>query len=383
MDAMVTRPSPRRAGRLVLMCLGAAIPLSVMLSATPSEEASFQPRAILIRAERLDFTASADSNSPAIWERARGRQTLFVMNSWGGQPARSRGPSLDELGPARAVTLFDPEPGGIWMEAVVRDVDGTWYGYYHNEVEAPSCPGSGKMLPRIGAAKSLDRGRTWDDLGLILQAPRGTEQCNTRNKYFVGGVGDFTAMLSPEEQYLYLFYSQYPAAREWQGVAVARLPWADRDAPEGRIEVWQHGVWIPAGAVPIIDDDTGDVAGEDWRYPPGSPVHGVGASWHGSGTIDAFWGPSVHWNTYLEHYVMLLNRAKEADAWEQEGIYISFGKRLQEPQTWSAPTRLLNGGRWYPQVIGLTDGAGTDKLAGQTARFFQGGRSEYLIRFAR
>jgi hypothetical protein len=43
----------------------------------------------------------------------------------------------------------------------------------------------------------------------------------------------------------------------------------------------------------------------------------------------------------------------------------------------------MDGGQWYPQVIGMEQGAGTDKFAGQEARFFMSGRSTYTIRFNR
>jgi hypothetical protein len=94
-----------------------------------------------------------------------------------------------------------------------------------------------------------------------------------------------------------------------------------------------------------------------------------------------FWGPSIHWNTYLERYVMLLNRAKD-DQFGQEGIYVSFSATLH-PQDWSAPAKIMNGGSWYPQVIGAETGAGTDRLAGRRARFFMTGRSERMIEFDR
>jgi hypothetical protein len=40
-------------------------------------------------------------------------------------------------------------------------------------------------------------------------------------------------------------------------------------------------------------------------------------------------GPSIHWNTYLQQYVMLLNRAQEAA--DSEGIYISYSTNLADP----------------------------------------------------
>jgi hypothetical protein len=90
----------------------------------------------------------------------------------------------------------------------------------------------------------------------------------------------------------------------------------------------------------------------------------------------------VHWNTYLEQYVMLLNRASD-ERWSQEGIYVSFARSLEDPGAWSPPVRLLSGGAWYPQVMGLAFGEGTDKVAGQRARFLMSGISDALIEFRR
>ena len=112
------------------------------------------------------------------------------------------------------------------------------------------------------------------------------------------------------------------------------------------------------------------------------PIFGAFSAWERE-DCDAFWGPSVHWNTYLQQYVMLLNRARGV-GWAQEGIYVSFSEDLADPRSWSRPSKVLEGGAWYPQVMGLDDGLkGTDKLAGQRARFFMGGVSEYEIAFSR
>jgi hypothetical protein len=43
----------------------------------------------------------------------------------------------------------------------------------------------------------------------------------------------------------------------------------------------------------------------------------------------------------------------------------------------------MSGGSWYPQVIGLEEGTGTDKTAGEWSRFFMAGTSNYLIHFTR
>ena len=104
--------------------------------------------------------------------------------------------------------------------------------------------------------------------------------------------------------------------------------------------------------------------------------------WHDADPEDdAFWGPSVHWNAYLQQYVLLLNRTKD-EQFSQEDIYGSFPPALDDPTLWSTPQLLLEGGSWYPQVIGLDPGEGTDKQAGARPRFFMGGTSAYFIDFS-
>lgn len=90
----------------------------------------------------------------------------------------------------------------------------------------------------------------------------------------------------------------------------------------------------------------------------------------------------MHWNTFLEQYVMLLNRAYDGE-FSQEGIYISSNKSLDDPTKWTSPQRLLSGGKWYPQVVGTDAGSGSDRLAGERARLFVGGVSMHEIVFRR
>jgi len=111
------------------------------------------------------------------------------------------------------------------------------------------------------------------------------------------------------------------------------------------------------------------------------PIYRATDEWHDGQRVDAFWGPSVHWNTYLKQYVMLLNHAIDNE-FRQEGIYIAFSESLADPSGWSTPRRLIAGGTWYPQVMGMEVGVGTDRIAGELARFFMGGRSQYFIQFA-
>ena len=120
-------------------------------------------------------------------------------------PSLASGRELTTLGKASPAAIEPWPGGGVWMEAVVTDEGGTWYGYYHNENPARVCGSEQKVIPRMGAA------------------------------------------------------------------------------------------------------------------------------------------------THLQQYVMLLNRAKD-DNFAQDGIYVSFATDINDPRLWSAPVKVLNGGKWYPQV---------------------------------
>jgi len=341
-------------------------------------EAAISPQAKLSSASKLRLTGDVDSNSPALWDLTDGLLRLYVVTSFNGRPSTASGRSLTQLGATQQASVEPWPGGGVWMEAIVPDVDGTWYGYYHNEIPADAiCPGSGKVVPRIGAARSSDHGRTWEQLGIILEAPAGAFTCTTNNVFFVNGVGDFSVQLDPESRDLYFFFSQYERSTAQQGVAAARLAWADRDEPVGKVMVWRTRIWLPAARSITTAD------GLAWAYGTGTPLFALTDGWHDEGTTtDAFWGPSVHWNSYLQMYVMLLNRAKDTK-YDQEGIYVSFSPRLDDPRLWSTPSKILNGGSWYPEVIGLDQGIGTDKAAGEWARFFMAGTSQHLIHFTR
>lgn len=334
-----------------------------------------QPVAMLEAAPEIAFASGTDSNSPAVWDRVDGRNVLHVLNSINGLAELTAGPGMSRLRTIGGVTFSTAAPlGGYWMEAVLEDQAGTWYGYYHNEMTTAACSAPGKVLPRIGAARSFDRGQTWQDLGPILEMPAKYLRCETTNHYFFGGVGDFSVMLDPDRQYLYLFYSQYVEMDGGVGVAVARMPWAARDAPAGQLAVFNDGAWLPAE----MDPDT-----SAYVYDVATPFIAAPSRWDdGDDVVNVFWGPSVHWNAALQCYVMLLNQAVSTD-FAQGGIYVSYARDLADPSGWSPPELLLEGGAWYPQVIGLEPGTGTDKLAGGTARFFMAGKSDYVIRFAR
>lgn len=355
----------------------------VLVFSTPFAAAP-TPRASLAAASVMTLPGNVDSNSPVMWDLEDGQRKMFVMTSHSGVPSRASGLALDRLSGTSEISLL-PHPGyGVWMEATVSDDVETWYGYYHNEWPASRCGREDRAVPRIGSARSTDRGRTWEDLGMVIQARQSTTACESTNKYVIGGVGDVSVMLDQDKKYLYFFYSQYQSQPLSQGVAIARLVWADRDRPSGRIELWRDGIWDNERRRELLPGLPGaERRMLEWVYNAATPLIAPTQPWHdGDDKVDAFWGPAVHWNTALEQYVMLLNRAKD-ESYTQEGIYVSYAPRLDDPSLWTTPQKILNGGRWYPQVVGSSAGTGTDKLAGSSARFFMSGKSEWVINFTR
>jgi hypothetical protein len=362
------------AASLVIATAHAGVPAARASRSGVEAQSARTPTARLVSAARLNLPAEVDSSNPAAWAVVAGVPRLFVMSSWGGVPVRTSGTSLATLR-ADGPVAFISHPGhGVWMEAIVPDETGTWYGYYHHERPADACGRPDRQLPRIGAMRSVDDGQTWEDLGIVLDAPPGSEACQSGNRFVLGGIGDVTAALDADARDLYLYFSQYVQDGRSQGVAVARIAWADRDAPAGKASIWNDGAWLPAAESASSD--------ARWEYPSGTPLVRSERPFHDrSSANDVFWGPSIHWNTYLSRYVMLLNRAKD-EVFGQDGIYVSFSPTLQ-PLDWSAPVKILSGGTWYPQVIGGEAGTGTDRRAGQRARFFMMGRSERIIEFGR
>ena len=354
--------------RLIVLVVAAALWLLLPLHA----QSTRTPTARLVSASRFNLPGEIDSSNPMAWSLVDGVNRLFVLTSWGGVPVRSSGATLETLQRGTPVE-FSSHPGnGVWMEAIIPDEAGTWYGYYHHERPADQCGRPDRQLPRLGAMRSSDQGATWEDLGIVLDAPPGSEACDSANRFVLGGVGDVTVVLDANGQDLYLYFSQYLGDAALQGVAVARIAWADRDAPAGKAAVWSDGAWLPASQA---DESS------PFTYPAGTPLVRASRPFHDRSALsDVFWGASIHWNTYLEQYVMLLNRAMD-DQFGQEGIYVSFAPGVSDPRAWSTPTRIMTGGQWYPQAVGIEPGIGTDKVAGRRARFFMTGKSERMIEF--
>jgi len=361
--------------------VGLCLALSGRLS--PSDRPSAAPEVGLPGVEFHDAPqiqiSGVDSNSPAHWDG----DTLYVFNSYG-HPWQNSGPDLAHLGNRISTKLGDlNDKLYIWMEATWKDEeDGVLYGAYHYELDAV-CVSNNHLptMPKIGWIRSRDNGATWEDLGFIIEAKPCQVRCTSASPWDVGGTGDFVFYLDNKKEYFYFYGTSYDARFEEQGVWAARMRYADRKNPSGKVMKWYQGAW----SEPAL-----------WGHL--TPVFPAERDYHGKDGA-MFWGPAIHWNTYLNTYVMLLNHAVDTKL-TQDGIFISFNPDVASPAGWTkprkiltreeiqkamagaevSPTKLENG--WYPEVIGTEKGE-TDKVVGRTARFFMAGLSRKTITFLR
>jgi hypothetical protein len=316
-------------------------------------------------AEMLVMPGPVDSNSPAVWHGGK-----FVLFNSANVPFRAEADNANDVfNQLSTQVLIDNvfrQP--IWIEAAWRRADGTIYAWYHHEMVG-FCPDWKLSVPVIGALVSRDGGVSFEDLGIVL-ASGDPVRCDAQNGYFVGGHGDFTVIPDPEHQYFYFYFGNYGGSPEAQGISVARMAFRHLDHPVGAVYKYFEGAWDEPG-----------LGGRS------TPIFPVNVPWERADT-DAFWGPAIHWNTYLESYVMLLNRSCCEPGFPQEGIYISLNPDISDPEGWTTPAPILKSADfeaslgWYPQVLGMEPGE-TDTVAGKKARLFLHGTSFWEIEFER
>jgi hypothetical protein len=304
-----------------------------------------------------------DGNSPSFW---LGDEFRF-FTSTGPHPVLLRGGDHYTLGAAVPIAIEPSDHYPMWIEAVWPDQDGTLFGWYHQEPEG-SCRSGELTAPQIGAVVSLDNGETWTDLGIVLTSG-GEIDCSAGNGLFAGGNGDFSVILDRSGEFFYFLFTNYGGPAAGQGVAVARLHYADRWNPSGNVFKYHNNEWNEPGLGGAV-----------------TPIFAARSSWVRRDT-DSFWGPSVHWNTHLQQYVLLLNRSCCEPRWPQEGIYATFNPDISDPGGWTVPSRILPGGAigwragYYPQVMGEWPD-GTDRQAGERVRLYVSGKSRWMLQFS-
>lgn len=303
-----------------------------------------------------------DGNSPGVWIDGQ----LRVYTSTGAQPMAMTGATVFQLGMTADPVVSPRDHYPLWIEAAWRDDDGRIFAWYHHEPSGV-CGSSALTAPRIGALASDDGGRTFRDLGIVL-ASGDPLDCAAQNGFFAGGHGDFSVIPDTSRQYFYFLFTNYGGAAEAQGVSLARMAFEDRANPAGKVWKLHADRWESAG-----------VGG------PVTPVFPATIPWNRP-NAESFWGPSVHWNSYLLRYVVVMNRACCAANWQQEGIWLTSNHDLNNPFTWQTPQKLLDDSEigfapgYYPQLWGSSLGE-TDSAAGQAVRLYVKGVSSWEILF--
>lgn len=318
----------------------------------------FGQTARLRSAPTIWMPALVDSNSPAFWRDGQ----IHIYNSTG-VPVVSWG--LHQFAPltSQPVQVDTEQHFPMWIEAVWHDEeDGTVLAWYHHE-PGGVCAGVELTAPQIGALISRDGGKSFQDLGLVLTSGDPPD-CSAQNGFFAGGHGDFSVILDRERRYFYFLFGNYGGNASGQGVGIARLAFEDRFTPVGAVWKYYNGEWKEPGLGGRV-----------------TPIFPVGTAWQRA-DANAFWGPSVHWNSYLETYVVLLNHACCEPRWPAAGIFISFNPDISNPLGWTTPKKLMDHPPgYYPQVLGILPGE-TDTVAGQVARFYVHGLSSWEIVFS-
>lgn len=321
---------------------------------------AFCQSAQVVPAEKMAYPIQIDGNTPSFWLGG----DLHVFSSTGSPAMISVADAWGDDWQSQQIDVSLQQHFPLWIESAWRDRDGTVFGWYHHEPGGVCGSSSGLTAPKIGAVISYDGGKTIKDLGIVLESGDPVD-CNSQNGFFAGGHGDFSVILDRSRRYFYFFFTNYAGETATQGIVTARLAYEDRFSPAGRVFKYHEGRW--------------DEPGIGGRV---TPIFQAQQSWQHEDT-DSYWGPAVHWNTYLRQYVMLLNRSCCRSGWPQEGIYLTFSKDPSDPASWQQTRRLMDGKEangYYPQVVGQSIGE-SDSLAGETARLYVHGVSRWLISF--
>lgn len=326
----------------------------------PAERATSADRATVRSASPVQVPLKVDGNSPTFWLNGK----FHYITSTGDSPTKARGADQFNLVPDGDIHVEPSVHYPIWIEGVWVDEDGIIYGWYHHEPRG-LCPDNGLTAPVIGAVVSYDGGSIYHDLGIVLKSSDPMD-CTARNGFFGSGHGDFSVILDQDRQFFYFLFTNYGGDVSHQGIVTARLAFEDRKAPAGAVWKYHNGEWAEPG-----------IGGQV------TPILPTRVAWRNA-NADSFWGPAVHWNTYLQTYVVLLNRACCEPGWPQAGIHFTTNPDLAHPEKWIKPELILEGAGvgFYPQVIGIGEGE-TDTLAGEVVRLYVHGKSEWEILFSK
>jgi len=211
--------------------------------------------------------------------------------------------------------------GGSWIMSVFREQGDNFIGFFHAEDHWYPHTNNDIAWKSIGVTYSDDEGKTWISGNQIITSPTTKPATPTW-----GGSGDCCVVWDHINNRWMCYYQE-----NWILMAVSTDP---KGAP-GTWKKYYNGAFTEDG-----------LGGQHTKLP------GLESASGGN--------PSVHWNTYLQKWVMVWH------GWAPGVIYISFSS---DGITWGTPQNIIvssiAGKAWYPTIIGVTD-----VEAGQIAKIY-------------
>jgi hypothetical protein len=220
--------------------------------------------------------------------------------------------------------------GGMWLNSVFRKSDifntsntNRLIGFYHAEDHyySPGTSNDGnKAWKSMGMAISRDNGFTWRNKGQFITSSKTKPTTPTW-----GGAADGSIIWHEPDQRWICYYSSHKMAIS--------------EHPEGLPGTWFKYYEGNFSTQPGLGGETTEIEG----------LKSVAGA-----------NPSVHYNTYLEMWIMVFHSWSGCH-------YISSSMDAYE---WSTPQEILcseheDGRTWYPTIIGESN-----VLAGETARLY-------------
>ncbi|WP_242157269.1 T9SS type A sorting domain-containing protein [Aestuariivivens sediminis] len=215
--------------------------------------------------------------------------------------------------------------GGMWFIGVRKLADGRLAGFFHAESHwYPRNTNGGIAYKSIGVAYSNDNGVTWGTPELILKHFYDKPEAPAWS-----GLGDGCVIYNHLKNRYYCYFTPV-----FGSVNLSMAISEDPAGAPGTWMKWYNGAFSEPG-----------IGGFH------SPIDGL------SGRPGA--NPSVHWNTYLNKFIMIYH------GWNEK-LYISAS---DDGEVWEVPQLLLDEGSktWYPVVVGTNSTEG-----GQTVTLYYG-----------
>ncbi len=268
---------------------------------------------------------------------------------WAGEPSyRSHGADLLHQQSAQSV-LFKgekgaPDNGGAWLYSVFPEVrakeKGALIGFYHAEDHEFVGDSSSHFIAwkSVALATSNDNGKNWKKRGQIISSANAKPKAPTW-----GGNGEFCVVRDEKNARWVCFYQEH-----FLCMAVSY----DDQARPGTWRKLYNGEFCEPG-----------LGGRNSPIPDLQKVPGG--------------NPSVHWNTFLQRWIMVWQQ------WEVGKLWISQSQNLTE---WTKPKILLapqdDRKLWYPTIIGQSDVVAGKSALLCYARFKNAALSEreFLVR---